>query len=65
MLKMDEKAVGASLPKYSFFQQGRTKNQAAQRCFIDLASTILSGQWYKDKKDNFNGEKWELLLLQI
>ena len=57
MLKMDEKAVGASLPKYSFFQQGRTKNQATQRCFIDLASTILSGQWYKDKKDNFNGEK--------
>ena len=30
--------------------------------FTDMESTILSKQWYKDRTESFNDEKWELLL---
>ena len=36
-----------------FFEPGRSKIV----CFTDMASTILSEQWYKYKKENFNDAK--------
>ena len=30
-------------------------------CFKVMASTILSEQWYKDRKDNFNDEKVRII----
>ena len=30
-------------------------------CFTVMASTVLSEQWYKDRKDNFNDEKVRII----
>ena len=38
---MNERAVGTTLPKFNFFEPGRSKVV----CFTDMASTILSEQW--------------------
>ena len=30
-------------------------------CFTVMANTVLSEQWYKDRKDNFNDEKVRII----
>ena len=30
-------------------------------CFVDIASTILSEQWYKNRKENFNDKKVRII----
>ena len=44
---MDEKAVRAALSKFNFFEPDHSKVV----CFTDMASAILSEQWYKYKKE--------------
>ena len=58
MFKINEKAVGTTLPKFNFFEPGRSKVV----CFTDMASTILSEQWYKDRKDDFNDAKVRIII---
>ena len=57
---MDEKAVSSTLAESIFFftdEHGRSNVV----CFMDMASTILSEQWYKDRKENFNDEKVRII----
>ena len=53
LCKIDEKAVRAALSKFNLFEPDHSKLV----CFTDMASTILSEQWYKYKKENFNDAK--------
>ena len=56
---MVEKAVRTALPELNpFFSEAVWKpGRSKVVCFTDMASIILSEQWYKDRKENFNDEK--------
>ena len=54
LFKMDEKAVRTTLP----FEEPDLSKVV---CFTDLASTIISEQWYKDRKENFNDAKARII----
>ena len=60
LFKIDEKAVKKILPKFIFFEPGRSKVV----CFTDMASTTLSEQIICTKigKRILIMKKWELLL---
>ena len=51
---MDEKAVRTTLREFYFFTEEPGCSKVV--CFTDVTSTILSEQWYKDRKENFNDE---------
>ena len=59
LFKMVEKAVRTALPELNpFFSEAVWKpGRSKVVCFTDMASIILSEQWYKDRKENFNDEK--------
>ena len=63
LFEMVEKAVRTALPELSpFFSQAVWKPGCSKVvCFTDMASIILSEQWYKDRKENFNDEKVRII----
>ena len=54
---MDEKAVRKNLPELIFFTDKPGRSNVV--CFTDMASIVLSEQWHKDRKENFNDDKSE------
>ena len=58
LFKMDEKAVRTTLPGFIFLTRLlKEPSRSKVVCFTGMASTILSEQSYKDRKENFNDKK--------
>ena len=58
LFKMDEKAVRTTLTGFIFLTRPfKEPSRLKVVCFTGMANTILSEQWYKDRKENFNDEK--------
>ena len=55
---MNHKAIRATLLEFLFTDEPGSSNIV---CFTDMASTILSEQWYKNRKENFNDAKVKII----